>query len=115
MKKFFILSSILISLPALAACPIDLEEGAACSIAEFSQKPFTSTYSPAGNIHEFSGTPEARLKPAESVQPAQQLRSFGPSSTDYSYNSSCQFGVCSNTGTPQLFEGQSQKQTKSGS
>lgn len=105
MKKFLIAICILISGPVIAACPIDSETNA-CSIAQFSQKPLVPTYSQGSGLKEFSGTPEARLKPAEAVKPQVQLRSFGPQSTDYSYNSSCQFGVCSNTGTPQLFEQQ---------
>lgn len=111
MKKFLIALTILISTPLFtpASCPIDGETNA-CSIAQFSQKPLVPTYSPSSNLREFSGTPEARLKPAEKIRPENQLRTFGSQPTNYSYNSSCQFGVCSSTGTPQLFEQSNQNQ-----
>jgi len=105
MKNLLIICVILISLPsAFATC--SLEEGkTACSLAEFQkQEPMQRTYSPKSTIKEFSGSPEARLKPSQDNTPSKDLRSFGPQPTDYSYNSDCQFGVCNNSGTPQLFE-----------
>lgn len=100
MKKFLLITAILTSLPVFAACPIDT--GAACSIAQF-QEPMQQTFSKKSNIREFAQTPEARLVPAQNTAD-KDFRNFGSQSTDYSYNSSCQFGVCSNTGTPQLFQ-----------
>lgn len=103
MKKLLILSFILTSLPTFAACPID-GDGAACTIAQFSRQPMQQTYSPKSGIKEFSGSPEARLKPAQVNAPSTELRKFRQVQDNYSYNSSCQFGVCNQTGTPQLFQ-----------
>ena len=90
--------------PVFAACPID-GENTSCSIAEFQQPlPMQRTYSPSSTIKEYSGTPEARLKPKESDIPRKNLRDFGPQPVDYSYNTSCQFGICNPSGAPQLFE-----------
>lgn len=102
MKKLLILSLILTSMPVFASCPI-AEDGAAC-IAQFSREPMQQTYSPKSNIKEFSGTPEARLNPARVNAPTTELRNFRQVQNDYSYNSSCQFGVCNQTGAPQLFQ-----------
>lgn len=104
MKKLLILSCILISSVSYAACPIDLG-ATSCSIAEIQQpQPFARTYAPASSIKEFSDTPEARLKPVQNDTPSKQLRDFGPQTADYSYNTSCQFGICNPSGVPQLFE-----------
>ena len=62
------------------------------------------TYSPKSSIKEFAGSPEARLKPSQNDEPSKNLRDFGPQPADYSYNTSCQFGVCNYSGTPQLFD-----------
>lgn len=105
--KNLILFITLISTPliAFASCPIDVSSGAACSIAEFQQQqPMQRTYSPKSTIKEFAGSPEVRLKPSQNDKPSKNLRDFGPQPADYSYNTSCQFGVCNPTGTPQLFE-----------
>lgn len=99
MKKLLFILAILTSIPAFAACPID---STACSIAQF-QEPMQQTFSKESNINEFSQTPETRLKPAQN-NADKNLREFSSRPTDYGYNSSCQFGVCSNTGTPQLFQ-----------
>lgn len=104
MKKFLILAVILTSNTVFAACSIDGITDA-CSIAEIQQpQPLQRTYAPASTIKEFSGTPEARLKPSQNNLPSRQLRDFGPQSADYSYNTSCQFGICNPSGVPQLFE-----------
>lgn len=100
MKKLLILSFILTSIPAFAVCSID---GTAC-VAQFSREPMHQTYAPKSNIKEFSGTPEARLNPARVNAPNTELRNFRQVPDDYSYNSSCQFGVCNQTGAPQLFQ-----------
>ncbi len=55
-------------------------------------------------LKEFSSTPEARLNPAKVKAPETELRNFRQVQDDYSYNSSCQFGVCNQTGAPQLFQ-----------
>ena len=104
MKKLVILTFILTSACAYASCPID-GTATSCSIAKFQQQqPMQRTYSPKSSIKELAGSPEARLKPSQNEEPSKNLRDFGPQPADYSYNTSCQFGVCNPTGTPQLFE-----------
>ena len=104
MKKFIILLMCSVTQIAFGACPID-GESTSCSIAEFQQpQPMQRTFSPKSTIKEIAGSPEARLKPSQNEKPSQNLRDFGPQPVDYSYNTSCQFGVCNYSGTPQLFE-----------
>lgn len=101
MKKFLILSALLFPLSTFATCPI--EDGAtSCSIAEF--KEINPTYSPSSNLKEFSETPEARLNPTKSPVREFKKRDFGVSNTDFSYDSSCQFGVCTDFGKDVLFQ-----------
>lgn len=108
MKKNLIVIYLLATIPAFASCPIN-GEGEACSIAEFQQpQPMQRTYSPKSQIKEFAGSPEARLKPSQDNVPSKELRNFGPKPADYSYNTSCQFGVCNDSGAPQLFENRGQ-------
>ena len=103
--KFSIITIVILAcLPVYSACLID-GSSTSCSIAEFQQQqPMQRTYSPKSSIKEFAGSPEARLKPSQNDEPSKNLRDFGPQPADYSYNTSCQFGVCNPTGTPQLFE-----------
>ncbi len=105
MKKCLsVLLFLLIQSFAFGACKID-GDATACSIAEIQQpQPMQRTYSPKSTIKEFAGSPEVRLKPSQNSEPSQSLRDFGPQPVDYSYNTSCQFGVCNPSGTPQLFE-----------
>ena len=104
MKYYLIASILLISNFAIASCPID-ENATACSIATFQQPtPMQNTYTQQSNIKEYSDTPETRLKPAQNDRPSRNLRDFGPQPADYSYNTSCLFGICNPTGTPELFK-----------
>ena len=101
MKKFLsILSVILISSSVQANCLID-DIGTACNISEF-RKPINTSYGRGSQIQNYSDTPETQLNPKEN-KVTKQLRNFGQSQSDFSYNSSCQFGVCMDTGSPQLF------------
>lgn len=103
MKKLLILPVILISLPSFAACPI--EEGAtSCSVAQFHQDKMVPTYAPTTGISEFSGSPDARLRPSENPVEKNRLQDFGAQPRDFNYNADCQFGVCQNSsGAPQPF------------
>lgn len=104
MLKYILPILILTSLSSYATCSIENLD-TACSIAEFQQpQPMQRTYSPKSTIKEFAGSPEVRLKPSQNNEPTQNLRDFGPQPADYSYNTSCQFGVCNPSGAPQLFE-----------
>ena len=104
MLKYILPILILTSLPSYATCSIENLD-TACSIAEFQQpQPMQRTYSQKSTIKEFAGSPEVRLKPSQNNEPTQNLRDFGPQPADYSYNTSCQFGVCNPSGAPQLFE-----------
>ena len=105
MKKLVIIFAIILTTTMVhASCLID-GSSTACSLADFqTAQPMGRTYSPKSTIKEFAGSPEARLKPSQNDEPSKNLRDFGPQSADYSYNTSCQFGVCNPSGTPQLFE-----------
>lgn len=104
MKQILILSIFITTGFAYASCPIDGTSDS-CSIAEIIEpQPMINTYSQSKTIKEYSNTPETRLKPNEKSVPRKFLRDFGPQNADYSYNTSCQFGVCNPSGTPQLFE-----------
>ncbi|MBQ7764081.1 hypothetical protein IJ384_01790 [bacterium] len=104
MKKLTILILFLTSSSVFASCPIN-EDATSCSLAQYQQQqPMQRTYSPQSTIKEFAGSPEARLKPSQNEEPSKNLRDFGPQPADYSYNTSCQFGVCNQSGAPQLFE-----------
>ena len=104
MKQIFVILAFTITLPAFTACAID-GESTSCSLAEFQRpQPMERTYSPSSTIKEYSGTPETRLKPSQNNLPSKNLRDFGPQPADYSYNTSCQFGVCNPSGTPELFK-----------
>ena len=106
MKKTLLLITILTSLPAFATCDID-GISAACSVADL-QKNMDTTYSTKPIVQEFSGTPEARLKPTKNEADERMLRDFGPKNPDYSYNADCQFGVCYDKGAPPTFKQQKQ-------
>ncbi len=108
MKNYLIFVFILATTSVYASCSID-GESTSCSIAEFQrQQPMAQTYTQKSSIKEFSDTPEARLKPTQNDKPSQNLRDFGPQPADYSYNTSCQFGVCNQSGAPMLFENRGQ-------
>lgn len=105
MNKIILTAAIAILISPYSYATCSIEEASTCSIAKIQQpKPMQRTYSPAASINEYSETPETRLKPTLNDRPHQHLRDFGPQSTDYSYNTSCQFGVCNPSGAPQLFE-----------
>lgn len=100
MKNILIATIILTTLPVFASCPID--DSLSCSLAQF-QKPMDMTYSTSDSIKEYSGTPEARLKPTRNDAGEKMLREFSPSARDYNYNADCQFGVCYDKGENSLF------------
>ena len=104
MKKKLITTLFLFSNIAFASCPIDNDINA-CSIAAFQRPaPMQRTYSQQSTIKEYSETPETRLKPSQDNRPSRNLRDFGPQPADYSYNTSCLFGICNPSGTPELFK-----------
>ena len=104
MKKFLISVVILTSSCVYAACPIDGSSDA-CSLAEIQQsQPMERIDFPSSGIKEFSGIPDDRMKQSQDNKPRKNLREFGPQTNDYSYNTSCQFGSCNESGTPQLFQ-----------
>ena len=101
MKKILLLILILTTYPAFAACPVENMSGAC--IAEFKTMPLAAPMTPilpaSPSVREFSPTPP-RVGIKREIEPTRSLRMFGPTSSDYGYNSSCQFGICQNTGTP---------------
>lgn len=105
MKKFLILCALFSILPAFAACPV--EDGATvCTLPGFREQ-LSPTYSQKTNINEFADSPEVRLRPIQRDDIQQQTREFAPVESNYSYNSSCQFGVCMQNRAKPLFQQQS--------
>ena len=125
MKRLLIISSLLLAIPVFAACPID-GSSAACSIADAIK--FPSTGLDTGfdtNVGDKSPgvlrVPETRQikrqqintsaisnrnyeESAKNYSDQTPLRKSRQDRNDFSYNASCQFGVCNQTGTPQLFQ-----------
>ena len=100
MKKLIALTFILTLYPAYGACPIN---GDAC-IAEFPPiqlETAPNNISPPQPPKPFTGTPST-MDLSREIKPA-KIRDFGSNNTEYGYNSSCQFGVCMDTGTPKNF------------
>ena len=103
MKKILILSFFLTSIPVFASCPI--EDGASCSIAQFTRQRLKPTYAQNSIINDYSDTPETRLNPSRNPADEEGLQNFGNRPKNFSYNADCQFGVCQkSSGVPQLFE-----------
>ena len=106
MLKYLFLIVIIISCPVFASCPID-SEGGAC-VAEFQSGkiqdviPPESVLSSPAKPKVFLGIKD-NIPPEEEIESTKNLRDFGVNSNDYGYNSSCQFGVCPETGTPKNF------------
>lgn len=101
MKKFLIFALFLTSTPIFASCLID-GSSTACSLSE-RRKELKTTFSTKPSIEEFSDMPDVRLTPMKNENETRILREFGPKTSDYSYNSSCQFGVCYDSGAPTKF------------
>jgi hypothetical protein len=101
MKKILVLSLIFFAVPVYSACLVD---GNSCSIANFQSETEMSTQSKSST---FSPTPSADRDPLKEPTISKPLRGFGQQESDYSYNSSCQFGVCNQTGAPKLFPNRS--------
>ena len=123
MKKFLIFLPLILTFPALGACPIDTQ-GAVCTIADsvnFSGSEINNGLNAVPLAKPFEGTnlPDLQKPKTGNFQPMTQLRNdkdldktesndghreFKPTATDYSYNANCQFGICAQSGTPQLFQ-----------
>ena len=111
MKYILFLIVILISTPIFAACPIDVHDGSTC-VAEFQDtttipdlmQPTQISPPPAMPSGNFTATP-ATVFSGRDYEAKKELRNFRSTEQDYGYNSSCQFGVCLDTGTPQTFSG----------
>ena len=102
MKKYLIISALFLTSLNLAngACLID-ELDTSCSLAGL-REPMKTSFSQDSHVPDFSENPDVRLQPKQN-KITTQLRDFGQKPTDFSYNSSCQFGVCNQTGAPKLF------------
>ncbi len=97
-----IIFTLLIVNPIYATCPIN-SENTVCSLPSFREQ-VDPIYSPRAGISEFSSSPEARLKPLNRGDIAEQMKGFTPSDTYFNYNSSCQFGVCMQNRSTPLFQ-----------
>lgn len=105
MKKFLISCALFGIIPAYAACPVN-NETTVCTLPGFREQ-LSPTYSQKTNINEFADSPEVRLRPIQRDDIQQQTREFAPAESNYSYNSSCQFGVCMQNRAKPLFQQQS--------
>lgn len=107
MKNFLISIFVLVSYPVLAACPID-GIGDSC-VAEFNPIPSLQSIpvnrNPNNFTRPFQGVQDTTPISRE-ISPIKSSRQFGPTSQDYNYNSSCQFGICRTTGTPTSITGE---------
>lgn len=102
MKKYLILSLMFLMGSAYAMCPVENGE-TVCSLPGYREQ-LTPTYNANPTINQFSGEPEARLTPINKNEVHEQFRNFAPAESDYSYNSSCQFGVCMQNRSTPLFQ-----------
>ena len=125
MKKFLFLI-LITALPVYAACPID-GSGEFCGgagtlnfpstgiehgLISQPSAPLNSTGIPEPEIKKrgieesnFSTAARAKTNPTSRDYSSEEpLRDFRQNSSNYSYNASCQFGNCNQTGTPQLFQ-----------
>lgn len=124
MKKFLFVLSLIISVPVLASCPIDgFTE--ACSVANIVDFPSTgmdkgrdtnvgtkyeslpkiTKPGEQNNPKNYISAPKLNTEQsAKNYTEEDPLRSFRQTSKDFSYNSSCQFGSCNQTGVPQLLQ-----------
>ena len=85
MKKYLLLSALLISLPSFSACSIESGEKV-CTLPDFREQ-----VQPIFNNNTKIGAPNVNLQPLSREDPINQMR--GPNNT-LNYNSGCQFGVC---------------------
>ena len=105
MKHLLSTIIILTCLPSFAACPV--ENGGAC-LAEFQGTGIPDITNPSANLlpnlpsANFSATPAA-VNSGREYEPKKETRVFSSMEQNYGYNSSCQFGVCMDTGTPKIF------------
>ena len=88
MKKFLIFSILITIQSVFAACSIDNESDAVCSLPEFRQQITPIFKQSSGTNSEASGI---ELQPLNRTDPIEQMR--GPNNMT-NYNSGCQFGVC---------------------
>lgn len=88
MRKFFVLSFLLIVLPSYSACPIDKIGEAVCSLPNFREQ-VSPIFQDRNDIN--MSNPTVKLQPLNRTDPIEQMR--GPNN-NLNYNSGCQFGVC---------------------
>ena len=103
MYKILLLIFILTSFPAYASCPIDgISNSCVAEIQPVTLPPLQSSSPlPQKQLKLFTETPST-LDISREIKPA-KAREFSSNNTEYGYNSSCQFGVCMDTGTPKIF------------
>lgn len=117
MKNSILFLMLFAATGVFAACPIDGISNACVAqfqnsitppYTQFQPTPITqpkSTLQQNPQVREFSPTPTSTtINRGDLGEKA--LRTFGPQDSDFGYNSSCQFGICRNTGTPATFNNQ---------
>lgn len=124
MKAIYIITSLLLVLPVYSACPVD-NVSASCSLADAVKFPSPiidrgldtnvgDKSSGAVRVPEVgrssvsksytSTIDEKRITTERNYKEQPPLRDYRQNKNDFSYNASCQFGFCNQTGTPQLFQ-----------
>lgn len=103
MRKLSFLIVILISLPVFATCPIDgISDACVAGTTALPNLMPSESAIPSNSSNKiFTETPSTSDITRE-IKPI-KTQNFGVTGQDYGYNSSCQFGVCMDTGTPKNF------------
>ena len=124
MKKLLFLIIALLALPVYSACPVD-GTSSVCSIADAVKFPSPSidegldtnvgNKSPGALRVPTLSQPKVQLEDTalskNTIEQTERnyknqtpFRTFRQNNRDFSYNASCQFGFCNQTGVPQLFQ-----------
>ena len=90
MKKYLILAIFLAPISSFAACPIDINGEAVCTLPEFRQQ-ITPVFKQSTGVQTNIDSPAGQLQPLNRTDPINDMR--GPNN-NLNYNSGCQFGVC---------------------
>lgn len=105
MKNLLLLIFVLTYGQIVSACPISGGETACVANIQPDTLSPIQTQTPLAlqqrEANQFKETP-SNINQSREIKPV-QTRNFGSNSNEYGYNSSCQFGVCLNTGTPKIF------------
>ena len=89
MKKFIPIIFLIMTIPAIASCPIDGNE-TMCSLPEMREQ-FSPIFEGNNNVIDYSN-PGLKLQPIEKEE--KQIDQMRGPNNSLNYDSSCQFGLC---------------------